>query len=158
MQNGMIGGAVKKPAPKGGDAGMEKPEGGDAMERAMDVVRKGLYGAEAARDVAKAMKAANDPAEGLAMTAYEMVAMADEATEGQIPDEELVGFATEVLGEVADIATAAGVKVGGAQIARAVQLMLVRFVTEQGLDPTQLQQAMAQVPPEQVGAMLDKEA
>ena len=92
------------------------------------------------------------------MTAYEMVAIADEATNGEIPDEELIAFASEVLGEVADIANAAGVPVGGAQIAKAVQLMLLRFVTEQGIDTTQLQQAMAAVPPEQVGSMLEQGA
>ena len=145
-----------QPAPEDGQ--QAAPGGGDALQRAMDVVQKALYGAEAARDVAKAMKSASDPAEGLAMTAYEMVAIADEATNGEIPDEDLIGFASEVLGEVADIANAAGVPVGGAQIAKAVQLMLVRFVTEQGIDPSQLQQAMAAVPPEQVGAMLEQGA
>jgi hypothetical protein len=72
------------------------------------------------------------------------VAVADEAVDG-IPEESLVGFAADVLGEVADIAEAAGLQVKGAQIAKAVQMMLIRFVTEQGLDPTQLQQAMARI-------------
>ena len=63
---------------------------------------------------------------------------------------------TEVLGEVADIAMAAGVDVKGATIAKAVQLMLVRYVTDQGLDATQLQQAMAQVNHEQLGAAMDQ--
>ena len=36
-------------------------------------------------------------------------------------------------------------------------MMLVRYVTEQGLDPSQLQAAMAQVDPEKLGAQLDKE-
>lgn len=165
---GMLANAINKPqaAPQGQPPGPQMPaqegeqptQGGDALQRAMAVVHKSLYGAEAARDVAKAMKAASDPAEGLAMTAYEMVSIADEATNGEIPDEELIGFASEVLGEVADIANAAGVPVGGAQIAKAVQLMLIRFVTEQGIDPSQLQQAMAAVPPEQVGAMLEQGA
>ena len=161
MQNGMIGGAVKKPAPEGKPAKAPKGGSGDnspAYEQAMSVVREGLYGAEAARDVAKAMRAANDPAEGLATTAYEMVAMADEATQGQVPDEELVSMASEILGEVADIAQAAGIEIKGAVIAKAMQMMLVRYVTEQGMDPTQLQQAMAQVNPDELGAALDKEA
>jgi len=166
---GMLASALNKPqaAPQGQPTDQqpmpqqgEEPAagGGDALQRAMAVVHKSLYGAEAARDVANAMKSADDPAEGLAMTAYEMVAIADEATNGEIPDEQLIAFASEVLGEVADIANAAGVPVGGAQIAKAVQLMLVRYVTEQGIDPTQLQQAMAAAPPEQVGAMLEQGA
>lgn len=146
--------AGQNPAPPDAQPG----QGGDAYEQGMAIVRKALYGAEAARDVAKAMKTAQDPASGLAETAYEMVTIADEATQGEIPDERLIEFASEVLGEVADIASAAGIEVKGAVIASAVQMMLVRYVTEQGLDPTQLQQAMAQIPPDEVGAYLDKGA
>jgi hypothetical protein len=143
-------------APTAAPAGNGEPQG-DAYDAGMDIVRKSLYGAEAARDMAKALQAAGDPAEGLASAAYEMVTIADEATEGGIPDERLVEFATEVLGEVADIADAAGIKVKGVTIAKAMQMMLVRYVTEQGLDPSQLQAAMAQVDPEKLGAQLDKE-
>ena len=143
-------------APGANGEAQQAPEG-DAYEAGMAIVRKALYGAEAARDMAKALQSAGDPAEGLASAAYEMVSIADEATEGAIPDERLVDFASEVLGEVADIAKAAGVEVKGAVIAKAVQLMLVRWVTEQGLDPSQLQAAMAQIDPDKLGAQLDKE-
>ena len=141
-----------QPADNQGDG--ESP----AYAEAMGMARKALYADEAARDVAKAMKSAPSPEQGLAETAYEMVSIVDEATQGRVPDEELVALAAEILGEVADIAQAAGVEVKGAVVAKAMQMMLVRYVTEQGLDPSQLQQAMAQVDPEQVGAALDKEA
>lgn len=135
----------------------EPEQDSGAYDRAMGIAREALYGKEAARDVAKAMKAAKDPAEGLANTAYEMVTIADEATEGQVPDEQLVALASEILGEVADIAEAAGVEVKGATIAKAMQMMLVRYVTEQGMDATQLQQAMAAVNTDELGAELDKQ-
>jgi hypothetical protein len=153
-----MNGMLAPPAPAApADAQQAAPaeQQGDLMAKAMEVVQQSLYGAEAALDVSKALKSAPSVEQGLAETAYEMVAVADEAV-GGLPDEGLVGFAAEVLGEVADIAEAAGIKVKGAQIAKAVQMMLVRFVTEQGLDPTQLQQAMAQVDPDKVGAQLDK--
>jgi hypothetical protein len=161
---GMLASAVKPQAPQQPQGQPQAPmqgqppaEGGSAYDQAMGLVREALYSKEAARDVAKAMKVAGDPAQGLADTAYEMVTIADEGTQGQVPDEELVSLATEVLGEVADIATAAGIEVKGATIAKAMQMMLVRYVTEQGLDPTQLQQAMAQVNPDELGAKLDQE-
>ena len=151
--NGMLAQAAPQaPAAPAAPQGQQ----GDPIAKAMEVVQQSLYGAEAARDVAKALKMAPSIEQGLAETAYEMVAVADE-TVGGIPDEQLVTFAAEVLGEVADIAEAAGIKVKGAHVAKAVQMMLIRFVTEQGMDPTQLQQAMAQVNPEEVGAQLDKE-
>lgn len=143
------------PIPQGAQA-PEQQAG--AYEQGMNIVREALYGKEAARDVAQALKVSNNPSEALSTTAYEMVTIADEATQGAIPDEELIAFASEVLGEVADIAIAAGIEVKGATIAKAMQLMLVRYVTEQGMDPTQLQQAMAQVNPDELGAELDKVA
>lgn len=148
--------APKKAAAAGGSA-----EGGDqggAYEEAMGMARKALYEAEAARDVAKAMRSAPSPEQGLADTAYEMVSIVDEATQGRVPDEDLVPLAAEILGEVADIAQAAGVQVKGSVIAKAMQLMLVRYVTEQGMDPSQLQAAMAQVDTEQLGAKLEQGA
>ena len=144
-------GTAEQPMPKEG-------QDGSAVDQGMAFVRKALYGAEAAREVATSLKKAPDPSQGLADTAYEMVKMADEATEGAIPDEQLIQFASDVLGEVADIAVAAGIEIKGAQIAKAVQAMLLRYVSEQGLDVTQLKQAMAQVDPEAVGATLDKVA
>lgn len=143
-------------APAANGEAQQAPQG-DAYDAGMDIVRKALYGEEAARDMAKSLQSAGDPSEGLASAAYEMVTIADEATEGGIPDERLVEFATEVLGEVADIAEAAGVTIKGVTIAKAMQMMLIRYVTEQGLDPSQLQAAMAQVDPEKLGAQLDKE-
>jgi hypothetical protein len=142
-------------APQAAPANGAQPQA-DGYDAGMAIVHKSLYGAEAARDMAKALKTAQDPAEGMANAAYEMVTIADEATKGSIPDERLIEFATEVLGEVADIAQAAGVEVKGSVIAKATQLMLVRYVTEQGLDPSQLQAAMAKVDTEKLGAQLDK--
>jgi hypothetical protein len=159
--------AAQKPQPatepeqeaklKMGEEAEDEGSGDAAYDKAIGIVREALYGKEAARDVAKAMQSANDPAEGLATTAYEMVAVADEATEGMVPDEMLVPLASEVLGEVADIAIAAGIEVRGATIAKAMQSMILRYVTEQGMDPTQLREAMAQVDQEQLGATLDAE-
>ena len=128
-----------------------------AYAKAMQIADDALYGKGAAKEVANAIKAARDPVEAMANTAYEIVSIADEATEGQVPDELLVQLSTEILGEVADIAEAAGIEVKGAQIARAVQMMLLRWVTEQGLDPTQLRAAMEQVNPDEIGAQLDKQ-
>jgi hypothetical protein len=150
--------AQKRAAPTGAPAADAAAGSSPAYEQGMAFVRESLYGAKAAKDVAKSLRAASDPARALADTAYEMVTIADEATNGAIPDEELVAFATEVLGEVADIAEAAGLRIRGATIAKAVQMMLVRYVTEQGMDPTQLQQAMAQVDTEAVGRELERMA
>lgn len=148
--------ALMQPKPAA-PQGPPEPQQADGYDAAMAFVRKTLYAKEAARDVAKALRAEKDIATALSNTAYQMVSIADERSQGAIPDERLVEFAAETLGEVADIAEASGIEVKGAHIAKAMQMMLVRYVTEQGLDPAQLQQAMAQVDPEELGKQLDKE-
>ena len=143
-------------APVAPGAAPEADESNPAYQAAMKIAMQALYGAGGAKDVAKAIQSASDPAEGLADTAYEMVSIADEKTQGQVPDELLVSLATEILGEVADIAQAAGIEVKGAMIATAMRSMLLRYVTEQGMDASQLQQAMADMDPQALGAALDK--
>jgi hypothetical protein len=151
------------PAPKpaqGQEQPQEQGEGASERDPAYDAAIKlamdALYGAEAARDVAQAIRSAQDPVEALANTAYEMVQVVDERTEGQVPDELLVALASEVLGEVVEIAQAAGVQVGGREIAEAMRAMILRFVAEQGGDISQLQQAMGQIDTSELGALMDK--
>ena len=133
-------------------------ESNPAYQQALQLAYQTLYGNGAAKDVAKAMKSAQNPVDALAHTAYEMVSVIDERTGGKVPPEMLVPLAAEILGEVGDIANAAGVKIGGPEIAAAMQQMLLRYVTEQGLDPSKLQQAMAQVNPQQLGAAIQQHA
>jgi hypothetical protein len=85
----------------------------------------------------------------LANTAYEIVTIVDERTEGAIPDELLVLFAAKILEEVAEIGEAAGVPMQPSDVALALKQMILRFLGEQGVDTTQLQQAMDQVDPEE---------
>lgn len=148
-----------QPAAQADPRQAEQPAGDEhpAFQTAVKMARQALYRSGGAEDVARAIGQAKDPVEALATTAYEMVTVVDDRTQGQVPDELMVSLAAEILGEVADIASAAGVKIGGAEIAGAMQQMLLRYVTEQGMDPSQLQAAMQQVNPAEIGAMLDKQ-
>jgi hypothetical protein len=112
-----------------------------------------LYSQKAAKDVALALKSAPSPVEGLASTAYEMTSVVDERTDGEVPDELLLPLAMKVLEEVAEIGEAAGVKYQNSDIAMAYQQMLLRFLGEQGVDTTQLEQAMSQIDPAEFNRM-----
>jgi hypothetical protein len=131
---------------EGADEG-ELDENNPAFQAAIELAMKALYEKNAAADVAQALKSAPSPVEGLANTAYEIASIADEQTDGQVPDELIVLLGLTVLQEVADIGEAAGVDVSAANLAEAFKQMLLRFLGEQGLDTTQLQQAMDQVDP-----------
>lgn len=128
--------------------GAEPDESDPAYQAAMELAMKALYGEQAAKGVAESLRMAQDPVEGLSNTAYEIVSIIDERTEGAVPDELLVLLATNVLEEVGEIAEAAGIEVTPADIAAALKQMILRFLGEQGVDTTQLEQAMGQVNPE----------
>lgn len=144
----------QEPMPtEGEEAASDDPNYIQALAFAMDV----LYEKEAAKNVAKSLRGAQDPVETLANTAYEITAIVDERTEGRVPDEYFALLATKILEEVADIADAAGVQIRPADVALALKQMILRYLGEQGVDTTQLQQAMDQVNPEEFNAMAMEE-
>lgn len=118
-----------------------------AFQSALQLAMQALYQNEAARDVAQGLRSAQDPVQGLADTAYEIVSVVDERTEGAVPDELIVLLSITILQEVAEIGEAAGIDTSPTVLAEAFKQMLLRFLGEQGLDTTQLQQAMDEVDP-----------
>ena len=144
------------------EAAGQPEEGADidsdpGYQEAMAIVMDTFYRGGGAKDVAKAVKAAPDPVDAIANIAYDAVTAVDERTQGVVPDELVGAFACQVLGEVADIAEAAGVKLGAKQIAEAVKIMLMRYATDNGLDSQELQQAMGTVDTDQLGQQLEQQ-
>lgn len=139
--------------PEANDDSGPNPDTDPGFQQATQLAMEALYGNEAAKDVAKSLKGAQNIVDGLANTAYEIVSIVDERTDGAVPDELLVLFATNVLEEVAEIADAAGLAPTPADVASALKQMILRYLGEQGVDTTQLQQAMDQVNPEDFNQM-----
>lgn len=150
----------------------EMPMGGEEMEEgdspdpdtnpqfvtALKFAMQALYENGAADGVAESLRAARDPVEGLANTAYDITGVVDERTEGAVPDELFVLLAMRILEEVADIGAAAGIKYKPSDLAMALKQMILRFLGEQGMDTSQLQAAMDQVDPEEFNRMATEEA
>lgn len=123
----------------------------NAMRYAMGV----LYEDDAATDVAKQLNAGQDKVDTLANIAYEMTSVVDEKTEGQVPRELIALLAMAILKEVIDIAEATKMGVTPAEAAGAFKQMLLRYLGENGVDTSQLQQSMDKIDPkvfEQQGA------
>jgi hypothetical protein len=129
---------------------VEVDEDHPAFAAAMKYLMQVLYEKQAAKDVAQGLKAGSNPVEALANTTYEIVAVVDERTDGEIPDELFGIFAARALEEVVEIAEAAGVQVDATTAAEAMREMILRYAAEQGHDTTQLQQAMQQVNPQEL--------
>lgn len=118
-----------------------------AFQAALRLVMEALYKDGAAKDVAKGLEFAKDVVTGLYETAYEITSIADERTEGKVPDELIVLLGIKTLQEIADIADAAGIPMKPSDVADAFKQMLLRFLGENGMDTTQLQAEMDKVDP-----------
>lgn len=140
MHEGMEG-----EAPESGDDSVN--ENDPAFQQALTFAYEALYKNDAAKDVAKQLKAAQSLSDGMADVALNITSIVDERTDGQVPDELIAPLAMSVLQEVSEIAEAANMNPTPEDIADAFKTMILRFLGEQGVDTTQLQQAMDQVDP-----------
>jgi hypothetical protein len=130
-------------APQDQGADESNPEFITAMKLAMQA----LYADKAAKDVAKQLQSDPDKVHALADISYEMTSVVDERTGGKVPRELIALLAMAILNEVVSIAEAAKVDVQPADAAGAFKQMLLRYLGEQGVDTTQLQQSMDQIDP-----------
>jgi hypothetical protein len=133
--------------PEANDASAQAGEDNPVFQQAMTFAYEALYAKEAAKDVAQQLKSAPGLADGMADVAYNITSIIDEKTQGQVPDELIVPLAMNVLEEVGEIAEAAGLAPQAEDVAMAFKTMILRYLGEQGVDTTQLQQAMDQVDP-----------
>ena len=148
--------APQAPVPaKGQEA--DADESNPAFQQAMYLAKQSLYEAGAADNISQQIKKAKDKVDTVANIAYEMTAIVDERTNGEVPDELLVLLAASLLEEVADIASASGVELKPSDLATAMKTMILRFVGEQGHDVRQLKAAMDQVKPEEFDKMVDEQ-
>lgn len=130
-----------------GDQSGEPDENNPEFKRALAYAMKVLYEQQAAKDVSKSLKSAPTVGEGMANVAYDIATIVDEKTNGAVPDELIMLLGIKILEEIADIADASGLNPTNQDVAGAFKMMLLRFLGENGVDTTQLQQAMDQVDP-----------
>lgn len=121
----------------------DNPDFVRAMKYAMTV----LYEQNAAKDIANQLHAGKDVVDSLANIAYEITSTVDERTDGKVPRELIGLLAMAILKEVLDIAEASRIPVKPLDAANAFKTMLLRYLGENGVDTSQLQQAMDQVDP-----------
>lgn len=144
-------------APEAND-NSESPENSPMFQKALTFAYEALYKNGAADDVAKQLKSAPGIADGMADIAYNITSIVDERTGGEIPDELVAPVAMAVLQEVSEIAEAANMDPQPEDIATAFKTMILRYLGEQGVDTTQLQQAMDQVDPSEFRKVAETQA
>lgn len=142
-QPAMSEGPMEAEAPE--DMQAEGAEEGDSPEiiRAMTLAMTVLYEQGAANKVLESLRSAPDKIEGLTDTAYNMTGIVDEQTNGEVPDEQVFILAIQVMTEIAEIAEAGGMPYKPSELSKALQKMTLRYLSDSGVDPSQMEQAMS---------------
>lgn len=131
----------------------ENDENHPVFKAAMTQVMTALYKNGAADKINEVMVSAQNPLDQVSTIAYELTAVADEKTGGELPEDLVVLLGSNVLAEVLDIAEGSGIDYQPADVAQAFKTMLLRYLGENGYDTTELDQAMSQVSPEQINQL-----
>jgi hypothetical protein len=97
--------------------------------------------------VAEQLRSAKDKASALGDIAYTITQTVDERTEGKVPRELIGLLAMAILKEVMDIGQAAKMNITPQDAATAFKNMLLRYLGENGVDTSQLQQGMDKIDP-----------
>ena len=142
-----------------GDMAAEEPAENDpAYVAARQWILDKLYSGDmAADDTVSVAQSGPNPMPLLVDMAYTLAGKADEATDGQILEENLVSLGAIALGEVLQVAK----EVGGAEIepaamANGLNQMVIRFLQESGVDTSQIEAAMSQVDPQMINQLVQQ--
>lgn len=130
-------------------------ENNPAFVQALKFAMSVLYEQDAADDVAKQLNSGQDKVDALSNIAYDLTTTVDEKTQGQVPRELIALLGMAILKEVVDIAEAMKLGITSKDAADAFKQMLLRYLGENGVDTSQLQQSMDKIDPkvfEQQGA------
>jgi hypothetical protein len=128
-------------------AGSDPDDMGDeALTKAIEFVGKRLYEANMSTEIAKAFDGSTTAQPKIiASIAYRLAQAADTNTGGEIREENLSVLGILTLNEVITVADAAGMPIDGATASKAMQEMILTYAEDNGLDTTELAQAMGQV-------------
>jgi hypothetical protein len=138
---GLIKQKMSAPEPEGVD------ENNPAFVQALKFAMSVLYEKDAADDVAKQLSSGQDKVDALANIAYDLTTTVDEKTQGQVPRELIALLGMAILKEVVDIAEALKLGITPKDAADAFKQMLLRYLGENGVDTSQLQQSMDKIDP-----------
>lgn len=122
-------------------------ENNPAFVQALKFAMSVLYEQDAADDVAKQLNSGQDKVDALSNIAYDLTTTVDEKTQGQVPRELIALLGMAILKEVVDIAEAMKLGITPKDAADAFKQMLLRYLGENGVDTSQLQQSMDRIDP-----------
>jgi hypothetical protein len=134
----------------------EVPEEQDqALIAAYQWVHSQLYQGPVGEQIAEVVGSMPNPVAALSDISYKLTQAADTQTQGQIAEENLVPLAVFVMNEVLEMAEKAGATVSSADVSKIFKKMIITYLKDNGMDTTQIEQAMAAVDDNEFAAMAD---
>ena len=128
------------------------PQADQYLEAAIKFIQQKVYDESISAEIAKLAKAQPINEGALASLVYRLAEAADEATEGNVAEEDLSGLAIAAANEVFEILEAAGLDAPEALISKVMKQVALIFAQENDLDPAPLVEAFAQVNDDEMGA------
>lgn len=142
-----------------GEEGGEGDDGGQSPEymKARELMLSKLYEEGAAEGIGQAMANAPDPVQGIVDQSMALAEAMEQATQGSVPDEEVMSFVLDIVQEVVEIGQSTGTQISNRDIAEAVREVLAQVIENLGGDSQAIRQEMSQVDPEQVAMAAEQE-
>ena len=131
-------------------------DGEAAYEQAAEMMDSKLYDENIADGIGEAIMLAPDKVAAVVEQALTLAALVDDATGATLPDDMVMLFGMEVLGEVAEIADQVGVKLSASDMAAASRQFITEAITNMGGDTRDVDLAMRSVGDDKVGALLEE--
>jgi hypothetical protein len=145
-----------------GQAGGDQPtpQEQNAYERVVMAGMKVLYDNSTHPGIMNMLtKSASDPAKALADTVSMIMLQLDKKSGGKIPEMVILPAAAELLGDVAELASKAGVfTVDENTATKAMQLMVMSLAENYGVQPEDVQALMQSFPPDEIKGMVAKQS
>ena len=133
---------AEQPVEDGGPDGFGDP----ALTKSIEYVGERLYSEEIGAEIAAAFDSSpTDNPDAIALIAYKLTQKADEASGGEIAEENLSLLGMLTLNEVLTVAEAAGMPIDPETGAKAMKRMVVMFAADNGIPIEQIQKAFSQV-------------
>lgn len=130
------------------EMGNESPE----YLKARELMLSKLYEEGAAEGIGQAMASAPSVVQSIVDQSMALADAMEQATQGSVPDEEVMSFVIDIVQEVVEIGQAGGLKISNRDIAEAVREVLAQVVENLGGDSGAIRAEMGQMNPEEVGA------
>lgn len=146
-----------QPMPQEAEEAETDPDNDPALKEAINYIAETLWAKDAAAKIAEVAAKTKGSAKILASIAYKAAEKADEATGGEIAEDNLALLGMYAISEVAEIAQTADKSIPDEVVSQMVQHASLMLAENFGADVTQLKAEMDKVDDKEIAKLASKE-